>query len=183
MYTPRLLSAFEGYRRIAWLILGAVTIWRAGYFYKGDKEVFFAWYNWLEWQRRWLNKYDEILLYVIITLIEIAVVMVILVAVIECVTWVHDGFNPEFHKRLPEPTAEFKAKFLKIGSRIIGWLPVGPVGFVFVALLIDIDRRGQLRLSDRAWLFIAGLVLISIICWITARLMSRKARELNEKRP
>ena len=65
MYTLRLVYASEGYRRIAWLALAAVTIWRAGYFYKGNEGAFFAWYYWLEWESRWLNAADEILLYIL----------------------------------------------------------------------------------------------------------------------
>ena len=182
MYTLRLLYAFEGYRRIAWLVLGAVTIWRAGYFFKGYRETFFAWHGWLEWRKSWLNEFDEFLLYIVMTLVEIAAVMAMLVAVIECIAWARRGFNPEFHKNLPEPPREFKVKLLKTASQILGWLSVGPVGFLIIVLLIEIRRHGRVRIDDEGWVIVAALVLASVICWITASSMSKKARELNEKR-
>ena len=68
MYTLRLLYASEGYRRIAWITLAAVTIWRAGYFNKGYDEIFFALDGWLEWRGNRLDEIDEFLLYIVFTL-------------------------------------------------------------------------------------------------------------------
>jgi len=179
MYALRLVQASEGYRRIAWLALAVVAIWRAGYFYKGYKGTFFAWYGWLEWRSRWLDDTGEILLYIVMTLVEVAAVMAALVVVINSVGWVCRGFNPEFHNELPELPAEFKAKFLKIGSRVLGWLSAGPVGYVILVLLAN-SRRDWI--DGEVMVILVALVLASIIGWIIAGLMSKKAQELNKER-
>lgn len=82
MYTLRIIHASEGYRRVAWLVLAAVTIWRAGYFVKSGNEILFPTYGWLEWSTRTLDAGD-ILAFFVLTLIEIAVVIAALAIVID----------------------------------------------------------------------------------------------------
>ena len=179
MYTLRLVCAFEGYRRIALLVLAAVTIWRAGYFNKGHEVTFFARYGWLDWSSLWLDETHEVLLYIIITLVEIAAVMAAPVVVIESAVWVCRGFNPMFHSDLPELSGKSKAKLLRIGSRMLGLLSAAPVGLVIFGLVVGVGIR---QIPAEGWVFIAALVLASIIGWITAGRMSKKARELNKER-
>ena len=133
MYTLRLLYASEGYRRIAWITLAAVTIWRAGYFYKGYTETFFALDGWLEDVYRLVDPYG-LLLYIVFTIVEIILVIIALVVVIELVAWILIGFNSEFGEQIPELPIELKIKYLKNGSFVLKILAGGLVGFLFMSL-------------------------------------------------
>ena len=176
MYTLRIIHASEGYRRVAWLVLAAVTIWRAGYFVKSGNEILFPAYDWLEWSTRTLDAGD-ILAFFVLTLIEIAVVIAALAIVIDTVIWVCRGFNPIFLSELPELPTEFKAKLLRIVSRFFRCLSVALMGFVIFGLVYSTGHdRPELDLGD--WIGIAVLVLASVVGWAAAGFMSRKARGL-----
>ena len=94
---------------------------------------------------------------------------------IELVAWILRGFNSEFGEQIPELPIELKIKYLKNGSLVLRLLAVGLVGYLIFTIfaLPFYSHEGETY---------AFFVLLLVIGWVIAWVMSQKARKMNEGR-